>query len=131
MSDDVREFYALVAEKYQPAINAFASSIAQNDPDAMLSLGKTMRSDALLYCQQGIMKYAITCHAKHISLHLMPIYCYADIHAKYKAIIKAGKFQKGCINFSKLDDLPMAEIGLMIAECAAKPYPTQYQLDHK
>lgn len=131
MSDDITKFCTMVEDKFAPAIIALANIIDQHDADAIRSIGKMMSSDALLYCQQDIMKYAITCHAKHISLHLMPIYCYADIHAKYKSLIKAGKFQKGCINFSNLNDIPLTEIGQMIVECATKPYPTQYQLDRQ
>ncbi|PCI86609.1 MAG: hypothetical protein COB24_08740 [Hyphomicrobiales bacterium] len=129
MSNDIAKFCTMVEDRFTPTIKALANIILQNDAAAIRSIGKMMSSDALLYCQQDIMKYAITCHAKHISLHLMPIYCYADIHTKYKNLIKAGKFQKGCINFSNLDDIPLMEIGQMIVECAAKPYPTQYQLD--
>uniref|UniRef100_A0A2A4YTQ5 YdhG-like domain-containing protein n=1 Tax=OCS116 cluster bacterium TaxID=2030921 RepID=A0A2A4YTQ5_9PROT len=131
MADDVIKFTSMVAPRFGSTIQKLADIIAQHDAAAVRSIGKMMGNDALLYSQQDIMKYAITCHAKHISLHLMPIYCYADIHAKYKPLIKAGKFQKGCVNFTNLDKIPLGEIGQLIVECAAVPYPTQYQLDKR
>ena len=95
MPNDIAKFCAMVEDRFAPAIKALADIIGLHDAGAQRSIGKTMSRDALVYCQQDIMKYAIICHAKHISLHLMPIYCYADIHAKYKSLIKTGKFQKG------------------------------------
>lgn len=125
----ITQFIALADDKFTAAITKLAAVIEKNDCDLVKSVQKMMHSDAIMYSQQDIMKYAITCHNKHISLHLMPIYCYAELHDKYKQLIKTGRFQKGCVNFSDIDDMPYEEIGKMIAACAAMPYPTQYQLD--
>lgn len=131
MENDIEEFCAMVDDRFSASIKQLAAVIEQNDPQADRQIGKMMSSDGLLYNQQGIMKYAITCHTQHLSLHLMPIYCYADIHAKHSEIIRMGKFKKGCVNFSKINELPIEQISVMIADCAAMPYPTQYQLDKK
>lgn len=131
MTDEVGKFYKSHDKRFETAIIELARVIENNDLQIDLKIGKMMRSDAILYCQKDIMKYAITCHTKHISLHLMPIYCYADIHEKHKKLITSGKFQKGCINFAKLDELPVEQIGHLINECAQMPYPTQYQLDKR
>lgn len=132
MPDDiVKKFAEQLAPQYVNAATTLANLIKKHDPHVEQSIGKMMRNDAVLYCQQDIMKYAITCHANHVSLHLMPIYCYADLYTKYKKLMTAGKFQKGCINFKDYDNLPVDDIALLIAECAAMPYPTEYQLRKK
>lgn len=128
---ELAQYTGMVDDKFAMAIKRLANAIEKNDPDVNSKVTPLMRADSLMYMQQDIMKYAITCHAKHISLHLMPIYCYADLHAKYKKLIKSGKFQKGCIQFSDWEDLPTEQIANLIADCTTLPYPTQYQLDKK
>ncbi|MCJ8325267.1 MAG: hypothetical protein HRU29_11355 [Rhizobiales bacterium] len=131
MANEVAEFKSKIDSRYNMAVDQLVIILAENDSNVNRSASSLMSNHALMYKQQDLMKYAITCHNKHISLHLMPIYCYADIHKKFNKIIKSGKFQKGCINFADYNNLPLTDIAQLIAECAAAPYPTQYQLDRK
>lgn len=131
LDNDLADIKSKIDTKYHIAIDQLAQLIDEYDTTVQRSVSRVMTSQGLLYEQQDIMKYAITCHNKHISLHLMPIYCYAELHNKFKKIIKSGKFQKGCINFVDYNNLPLAEIAQLISESAAMSYPTQYQLDRK
>jgi len=64
------------------------------------------------------MKYGLAAVKNYMSLHCMPIYMNPALHAKYAALLPAAKFQKGCINFTGSDEVPLDIISALIADCS-------------
>ena len=55
---------------------------------------------------------------KHMSLHLLPIYSNPTLHSKYKELLPKAKFQKGCINFTSEEEVPIKILKSLLKECA-------------
>ncbi len=62
---------------------------------------------------------ALANRKNYISLHLLPIYVYPELRAKFDAADKKSKSGKGCINFKKADDLPLEVIAEIISTTPA------------
>lgn len=77
-----------------------------------------MGKDMILYEDHGYMKYGLADTKKYMSLHCLPIYMDKDLHAKYAALLPAAEFQKGCINFTGAEQLPLETVTAFIADCA-------------
>jgi hypothetical protein len=48
----------------------------------------------------------------------MPIYCVPTLHAKYKTLLPKASFQKGCINFTSVEEIPVDILTSLLADCA-------------
>jgi hypothetical protein len=77
-----------------------------------------MGKEMILYNCGGTMKYALSSVKSHMSLHLMPIYGSSPLHEKYQKLLPQAKFQKGCINFKKAEELPLPVVKSLFADCA-------------
>jgi hypothetical protein len=53
-----------------------------------------------------------------MSLHVLPMYGSAKIYDKYKGLLKDAKFQKGCINFTNKDEMPLKIVKDLITDCS-------------
>lgn len=58
---------------------------------------------------------ALANQKNYISLHLLPIYIYPELKAKFDAANKKLKCGKGCVNFKRAEDLPLAVIAEIIS----------------
>lgn len=58
---------------------------------------------------------ALANQKNYISLHLVPVYCFPELDAKLTAAGPKLKRGKGCINFKRAEELPLAVIGEIIA----------------
>jgi hypothetical protein len=68
---------------------------------------------------------ALANQKNYISLYLMPLYVFPAMKAKFDAAVAAhGKVKcgKSCINFKRAEELPLAVIGEIIADCDAADY---------
>ena len=70
---------------------------------------------------------ALANQKNYISLHLMPIYVYPELRAKFDANNQKLKCGKGCINFKKAEDLPLATIAEIISVTDAESYRAKIQ----
>lgn len=62
---------------------------------------------------------ALANRKNYISLHLLPIYLYPELRAKFDAAAKKPKSGKGCVNFKRAEDLPLAVIAEIISATPA------------
>src|SRR2546423_4281987 len=68
-------------------------------------------------------QYAALANQKnYISLYLTPLYVFPELQAKLDASGRNLKCGKGCINFKRAEDLPLAVIGKIIAANDAEAY---------
>ena len=65
------------------------------------------------------MKYGLASTKNHMSFHCMPMYMNPSLHVKFASLLPAAKFQKGCINFTSEEDLPIVVLTELIAECSS------------
>jgi hypothetical protein len=55
------------------------------------------------------------------------MYKNAALHARYEALLPAAKFQKGCINFTRADAMPLDLVAALIADCAPINIPAMLE----
>ncbi len=116
------EFINTIEEPRRSIIIALRKSIIDNDKSVTEIVGKMMGKEMLIYNEQGVFKYALSSVKTHISLHNMLIYGSPKLHAKFVEALPNAKFQKGCINFTKAEQMPPDVIARLIAECAGVDY---------
>jgi len=81
--------------------------IINADKTVTAEIGLMMGIEMILYKAKGSFKYGLSITKNHFSLHLMPIYGSPTLHAKYANLLNKAKFQKGCINFKKAEEMPL------------------------
>jgi hypothetical protein len=112
------EFLAGLPADRQELMNTLHQTIIANDPNVTFSIKPMMGKDMLMYEEGNYMKYALASAKSHMSLHCLPMYMNAPLHAKYAALLPAAKFQKGCINFTDAAEIPVAVVAGLVADCA-------------
>ncbi len=117
------EFLAGLPADRQELMNTLHETIIANDPNITFSIKPMMGKEMIMYEEGNYMKYALASAKSHLSLHCLPMYMHADLHAKYAAMLPAAKFQKGCINFTDAAHVPVAIVAALVAECAPVNVP--------
>lgn len=92
--------------------------ILKNDDTVTAAIEPMMGKEMILYKANGSMKYGLASVKNHMSLHLLPIYGFPELHAKYQALLPTASFQKGCINFTHQEQMPLKVIKELISDCA-------------
>ena len=92
--------------------------IIDADKTVSAEIGLMMGIEMILYKAKGFFKYGLSITKTHFSLHLMPIYGSPTLHAKYKILLNKAKFQKGCINFKKAEEMPLNIVRELLIDCA-------------
>lgn len=105
------------AERRQLLKNIHAI-ILDADKNVSASVEPMMGRDTILYKEDALMKYGLCSVKNYMSLHLMPMYASPKIYATYKALLPKATFQKGCINFSSGEDMPLHIVKQLIGSCA-------------
>ncbi len=108
-----------VPAERQGILTAFHEAILANDPSVVPVIKMMMGKEMILYEERSYMKYALDSGKKHMSLHCLPIYMNPALHAKYAALLPLAEVQKGCINFTKEEELPVAILSALIADCSS------------
>ncbi|HTA26153.1 MAG TPA: hypothetical protein VK809_00070 [Bacteroidia bacterium] len=62
--------------------------------------------------------YGLASTKNYMSIHAMPMYAHKPIHEKFSKLLKKAKFQKGCINFKNVDEMPLDIAEQFMAACA-------------
>ena len=119
----IPEFIAGLPADRQQLITTLHETIIANDPKVTFSIKPMMGKKMIMYEEGCYMKYALASVKSHMSLHCMPIYMNAPLHAKYTPLLPGAKFQKGCINFTDADQLPVAIAAALVADCAPVNIP--------
>ncbi len=97
--------------------------ILQYDPAIRSKIGSVMSEKrALVYEEEGVFKYGLTKTKNHFSYHSMVMYAYPEVSSDLKARTKGIKFQKGCFNFTSIDQLNLEEFRKFLEESAKKDF---------
>jgi hypothetical protein len=103
----------------QALVTELHETITANDPGVVAVIKPMMGKEMILYEQACTMKYGLASAKDYLSLHCLPMYMAPTIHAKYLQLAPGAKFQKGCINFTGSQQLPVEIVTTLIAECSA------------
>ncbi len=103
-------------------LSAIHRIITETDRQVKPEVGPMLGNEMIIYKQSGVFKYGLSSPKSHMSLHLMPMYGSPAIRSKYSKLLKRAKFQKGCINFKKEDEMPVGTVKDLIRDCAAVDY---------
>lgn len=115
----IQEYLSNAPVERQELLSMLHEAIIANDPSVKPVIKPMMGKDMILYEDHCYMKYGLANTKNYMSLHCMPIYMNASLHAKYAALLPTAQFQKGCINFTNAGEMPMAPVIALITECAS------------
>jgi hypothetical protein len=113
------DYISQVPAERQDTLTAIHKAILANDPSVIPVVKPMMGKEMILYEQRSYMKYALASTKNHMSLHCLPMYMNPSLHSKYASLLPAAKFQKGCINFTNGEDLPVVVLTELIVECSS------------
>jgi hypothetical protein len=114
----IREYISNAPVERQELLTALHEAIITNDLSVKPVIKPMMGKDMILYEDHGYMKYGLADTKKYMSLHCLPIYMNAGLHAKYSVLLPAAQFQKGCINFTNAEEMPLIPVTALITDCA-------------
>jgi hypothetical protein len=114
----IEQFIAQQEIERQNLLSKIHLAIIETDKTVTAEIGKMMGSDMIIYNAPGTFKYGLASVKKHMSLHLLPIYNNPTLHSKYKALLPEASFQKGCINFTSEEEVPIKILKSLLKECA-------------
>ena len=114
----IPEFIANQPEERQALLSQLHEIIIQKDKTVTPVIAPMMGKDMIIYNAPGTFKYGLASVKKYMSLHVLPMYGSPVIYEKYKGLLKEASFQKGCINFSSKDEMPLKIVKELIAECS-------------
>jgi len=121
------EFLTSLPADRQELMNTFHETIIANDPNVTFAIKPMMGKEMIMYEEGCYMKYALASAKSHMSLHCLPMYMNAPLHAKYAGLLPAAKFQKGCINFTFAAAMPLAIVSALIADCSPINVPAMLE----
>jgi hypothetical protein len=113
------EYLSQQLPERQPIMNALHDAILANDKTVTPVVEPMMGKEMIIYKEATTMKYALSGVKAHISLHCLPMYMNPAIHQKYEPLLPAAKFQKGCVNFTSAEAMPIDIATQLIVDCAA------------
>lgn len=123
------EFFNEQNPERKKALTAIHKVIVQTHSNINPRIGKMMGQQMAIYEIDGAFLYALGSGQAHMSFHNILIYSNKPLYEKYAAVFKEAKFQKGCINFHHIDQLPNEQLTEFMKDCvkAAPAYLKIYK----
>ncbi len=101
-------FTELLTKVETKAIDKMREIITTTDPTVSESIGKIMSQEGCyIYKQEGVFKYGLAKTKNHFSFHSMVMYANAEIREIISTSDAKLKLQKGCVNFTHVEDFPI------------------------
>jgi hypothetical protein len=114
----ISAFISTQPEERQALLTQLHEIIIQKDKTVTPVIAPMMGKEMIIYNAPGSFKYALSSVKKYMSLHVLPMYMSPVLYEKYKGLMPAASFQKGCINFNNKDEMPLKTVKELIAECS-------------
>ena len=118
MDPHIEKYILAQAAGRQAVLRTIHTIITDEDKTVVAVVEPMMGKEMIIYKGKGLMKYGLAGVKNYMSLHVMPIYGSAKLYAKYKALLNRASFQKGCINFDNAEQMPVAIVRQLMADCA-------------
>jgi len=113
-----KEFISKQPLERQGLLTGIHESIVESDKTVKVIVEPMMGKEMIVYKAPGIFKYGLSSVKNYMSLHVMPIYGSPALHSKYKELLPAASFQKGCINFKNEKEMPLEIVKQLIEDCS-------------
>jgi hypothetical protein len=139
----VKEYLDAIPEERKEPVKAARKLILANLPEGFVEVfayGMIVYVIPLsrypdTYNKQPLMLAALASQKNYMSLYLMNVYGDKATEEWFKEEFrKSGKkldMGKSCVNFKKLDDLPLELIGEVIARVTVEKYITTYEMSRR
>ena len=114
----ISKFISNQPRERQKILKEIHEIIIQADKSVTAEVAFMMGKEMIVYKAPGIFKYGLSSVKNYMSLHAMPIYGSQVLYSRYKNILKKAKFQKGCINFIREEDMPLDILSNLITDCS-------------
>jgi uncharacterized protein YdhG (YjbR/CyaY superfamily) len=115
-------FLAQLESPRKEILTSIHELILQTNKKVVPEVAPMMGKEMIQYKLAGHFIYALSSVKSHMSLHLMPIYSNPTLHAKYAKLLNKAKFQKGCINFKKAEEIPLNTMKQLLTDCSNIDY---------
>ena len=118
MDTKTTKYIASQSPDRQGILSGIHSIIIEEDKTVIPVIEPMMGKEMIIYKAKGMMKYALAGVKNYMSLHVLPIYASKTLYAKYEALLHKANFQKGCINFSSSEEMPLEIVRQLMADCS-------------
>lgn len=118
MDTKITDYISKQAAEREDILTNIHSIIIENDKTVVSTIEPMMGKEMIMYKAKGMMKYALSSVKNYMSLHVLPIYGSPTLYNKYKALLPAANFQKGCINFVSREEMPLNIVKQLFADCS-------------
>jgi hypothetical protein len=124
-----KQYLDTLPEDRREVISKLRSIILKSDPLVKEVVAGMMGREMLMYMQGDFMKYALSSVKSHMSFHSMVMYGSSirfgggGLREKFEKLLPKAKFQKGCINFKNVAQLPLDIAEKFVKEMAKAEYP--------
>ena len=118
MDSKVKHYIKSQSANRQAILTDIHLIIVQEDKTVVPIVEPMMAKEMIVYKGKGFMKYGLASVKNYMSLHVMPIYGSKTLFTKYQSLLNKAKFQKGCINFTTEDEMPLGIVRQLFADCS-------------
>ncbi|MDQ6813100.1 MAG: hypothetical protein M3040_05145, partial [Bacteroidota bacterium] len=118
MDTTIEQYISTQPLDRQPVLKNIHQIIIEEDKSVVPVIEPMMGKEMIIYKDRSTMKYGLSSVKKYMSLHVLPIYGSEALHSKYKALLQEASFQKGCINFSSPQQMPLNIVKQLIVDCS-------------
>lgn len=114
----ISNFISKQPTERQILLNRIHEIIIQKDETIHATIESMMGKEMIVYKSSGIFKYGLSSVKNYMSLHIMPIYGSSVLYSNYKKLLPLANFQKGCINFKNVEEMPLDIVEQLIMDCS-------------
>jgi hypothetical protein len=118
MNPEIKNYISKQPSERQEVMIKIHSTIVAGDNSIEAIVEPMMGNEMIIYKRKGLMKYGLASMKNYMSLHLLPMYGSKPLYEKYRNLLHKAKFQKGCINFNKADEMPLDIVEKLITDCS-------------
>jgi hypothetical protein len=118
MDTTIQDYIASQPKDRQKILSDLHGLIIKNDKTVTPVIEPMMGKEMIIYKGKKMMKYGLASMKEYMSLHALPIYMNPPLYTKYQSLLGKASFQKGCINFSSAEQMPLAVVAQFITDCS-------------
>jgi hypothetical protein len=115
---DIPTYISKQPAEWQALLKSIHAIIQKKDKTVVATIEPMMGKEMIIYKGRGMMKYGLSGVKNYMSFHVLPIYGSPVLHERYKKLLPHAKFQKGCINFTGPQEMPLDVVEKLITDCA-------------
>jgi hypothetical protein len=119
MDTKIQDYIKSQPNDRQKILSDIHALIVKNDKTVTPVIEPMMGKEMIIYKGKQMMKYGLSSMKNYMSLHVLPMYMNPAVYNKYQQQLTEASFQKGCINFTSVEQMPVAIVARLITDCSA------------